>query len=83
MQLEPREFTVCTQSHTENVITAIKMMENNKAVGTDGIHVEMLKANAGKTAKLLTEIWRAIGITRIVPREWLRGIVVPLYKGKG
>lgn len=67
----------------KTVVMAIKMMENNKAVGTDGIQVEMMKCNAGKAAQMLTGIWKFVGSTRIVPKNWLKGIVVPLYKGKG
>lgn len=32
---------------------------------------------------MLTEMWQTIGRTKIVPTDWLRGIVVPLFKGKG
>lgn len=58
-------------------------MENNKAVGTDSVHVEMLKTNAGSTAKLLTGMWFAVGRSTVVLKEWLEGITVPLYKRKG
>lgn len=81
--LVPREFKVNEEQHSANLIMAIKDMDNNKAVGVDGTHVEMLKSNPRQTAKLLTEIWKTVGETRIIPRNWLRGIVVPLYKGKG
>lgn len=57
-------------------------MENNKAVGVDGAHVEMLKSNPRQTARLLTELWKTVGATRIIPRNWLRGIIFPLFKGK-
>lgn len=82
-ELTARNFTVDDKKHTANVITAINSMANNKSVGIDGLHVEMLKANAGKTAQLLTEIWKTIGNTKFVPDAWLRGIVVSLFKGKG
>lgn len=45
--------------------------------------MEMLKSNALKTASLLTYMWCTIGHTRIVPVDWLRRILFPLYKGKG
>lgn len=38
-------FTVEKVKHAENMMAAIKAMESNKAVGTDGLHVEMLKVN--------------------------------------
>lgn len=52
-------------------------------MGPDAVHLEMLKINAGKCAKLLTELWVAVGRTTVVPQEWLKGITVPLFKGKG
>lgn len=80
--LVPREFTVYKEQHTVNVIVAIKSMENNKAVWVDGAHVEMLKSNPRQAARLLTELRKTVGATRIIPRNFLIGIVVPLYKGK-
>lgn len=76
-------FIVDSERHTENVITAIKATSNNKTIGTDGVHVEMLKPDAGKTAELLTGIWRLVGKYNIVANEWLEGITVSLLKGKG
>lgn len=78
-----QEFVLDKLQHAENVVAAIRAMDNNKAVGTDGAHVEILKCNAGKIAKLLTEVWCTIGHTIIILTDWLRGIIVPLYKGKG
>lgn len=78
-----REFAVDIERHTEDVVAAIKGMENNKAVGPEGVHVEMLRSNTRQTDRLLTEFWRTIGKTRIVPVSWLQGTVVPLYKRKG
>lgn len=76
--LTAKPFTVDIDRHTQNVVTAIKEMENNKAVGTDGVHVEILKPNARKAAELLIEIWRLVGKYSIVPNDWLEGITVPL-----
>lgn len=81
--LEALPFTEDEHQHTHNTIVAIRNMENNKAIGTDGAHVEMMKKNAPKTAKLLTGIWKTVDRCRIVPPEWIEGIVVPLFKGKG
>lgn len=82
-ELAARQFTVDDERHTSNVVSAINFMANNIAVGTDGLHVEMLKANAEKTARLLTEMWKTIGSKKIVADAWLRSILVPLFKRKG
>lgn len=41
--LMAREFRVDKQKHAANVMAEIQLMDKNKAVGTDGAHVEMLK----------------------------------------
>lgn len=76
-------FTVETNKHEHNVVEAIQAMDNNKAIGTDDVHVEMLKANPKKTAKLFTWIWRVVDRYNVVPNQWLEGITVPLFKNKG
>lgn len=76
-------FTINTEQHEHNVKISIDSMENNKAVGTDAVHVEIVKTNAGKTSELLTAMWRSVGRCTVVPKDWLKGITVPLFKGKG
>lgn len=58
-------------------------MANNKAVGTDCLHVEMPKPNARKTAELLTAIWFVVAKYNKVLDYWLERITVPLFKGNG
>lgn len=67
--LTARKFEADETRHTAYVLEEIMAMDNNKAVGTDGIHVEMLKSNSGKTAELLTNIWQTVGHTPIVPKH--------------
>lgn len=62
---------------------AIRQMECNKSIGADGIHVEMLNSNPVAAAGLLTKLWQVVGKTGQIPKSWLTGIIVPLYKGKG
>lgn len=82
--LSARPFTVDEAQFRKDVRTAIQHMEaTNKVIGSDGIHVEMPKANPDVAAELLTKMWQVIGKTGQVPEGWLEGIVVPLYKGKG
>lgn len=75
-------FTVDAKQHTYLLFTKICDMANNKAVGTDGVHAEMIRVNTVKTAEVLTWIWTGVGRTRIMPKMWLEGVIVPLFKGK-
>lgn len=81
--LTAKKFEVNTELHEKNVMTAIQLMDNNKAVGSESVHVEMLKTNIESSAKLLTALWCAVGRSTVVPKQWLEVITVPLFKGKG
>lgn len=81
--LQSRPFTVEVEQFKKDVKSAIIHMAANKAIGSDRIHVEMLKANPDASAELLTRIWQMVGKTGQVPKDWLRVVIVPLYKGKG
>lgn len=81
--LVSRPFTVDTRRLKEDVEAAIRQMESNKAIGLDGIHVKMLKANPGASSELLTTIWQVVGKTGIVSHSWIKDTIVPLFKGKG
>ena len=59
---------------------AIKQLKNERAAGQDKIIAEVMK-RGGKTLrtavwKMCCEAWR----TEQVPREWMQGVVIPLYK---
>lgn len=59
---------------------AIRAENPNKAVGTNGTHIEMLQVETAVCADLLTAWWTAIGRTRVFPEQWSRGTICPLLK---
>jgi hypothetical protein len=55
---------------------------NNQSPGTDGIPVEVHKANETirkEIYKLIVKIWR----TEQIPTDWKYSIICPVYKNKG
>ena len=58
----------------------MRNLKNNKAAGSDGIHLELLKYGGNKllnrTDELVRQIWEEEGI----PEEWNETIIVPIYK---
>lgn len=46
-----------TERFTKDVELAIRLMGPNKSIGTDGVHVDMLKENPGAVARKLTAMW--------------------------
>ena len=54
-----------------------------KAPGICGIHAELLKAGGNAGLVSLHAVLCSAWITGIIPIDWKRGLVVPLWKGKG
>lgn len=57
--------------------------KRNRAVGPDGIHVEMLQAAPIEGAKLISAWCSTVGRFGMFRKLWGKGIICPLYKKKG
>ena len=55
----------------------------NKAPGICGIHAELLKTGGNAALVSLHAVLFSAWNTGIIPTDWKRGLVVPLWKGKG
>jgi hypothetical protein len=73
-----------TESETvptsEEIRGAIKKLKSNKASGADEIRAELFKAGGEVIEVWLSRLLRLIWIQRKVPEEWLRAIIIPLFK---
>ena len=67
----------------ENVRKAVKKLKKGKAPGVDGITSEMLHFGGDSVLEWLTRVCRVCIRDERVPSDWMRAIIVPLYKGKG
>ena len=65
---------------TQAVVNQLKW---GKAPGICGIHAELLKAGGNAGLMLLHAVLCSAWNTGIIPTDWKRGLVVPLWKGKG
>lgn len=63
-----------------DITKVLNTIKKGKAVGTDGIHAEMLTTNIKLSTELLLSWWRAVGRTGIMPHSWKRGALIPLFK---
>ena len=62
---------------------ALKQMKTGKATGPDDIPIEAWKC-LGKVREIwLTRLFNTILMTKKMPDEWRRSVVVPIYKNKG
>ena len=62
---------------------AVSRLKSGKAAGACGIHAEFLKAGGGGAVEALHVILSSVWTSGEIPSDWKRGIIVPLWKGKG
>ena len=67
----------------EDVRKAVKKLKKGKSPGVDGITSEMFKYGGEALLEWLTRVCKVCVSEEKVPNDWVRAIVVPLYKGKG
>jgi len=65
---------------TEDVKKTIRNLKNNKAAGTDGIHLELIKYRGNKLLNRMYELVRQIWEEERIPEEWKETIIVPIHK---
>ena len=78
-----RRLRMLIEVTEEDVRRAIKRLKNGKSPGVDGITSEMLRYGGESVVEWLTRVCKVCLDEGRVPKEWVRGIIVPLYKGKG
>jgi exonuclease III len=62
---------------------AVSRMRGGKAAGICGIQAELLKAGGQSGLLSLHAVVSAAWRTGVIPTDWKRGHVVPIWKGKG
>ena len=61
----------------------VKQLRGGKPPGVCGIHAELLKAGGPTVLLHLHAVICSAWSTSVIPADWRRGLVVPLWKGKG
>ena len=61
---------------------AVNRLKWGKAPGICGIHAELFKAGGNAALMSLHAVLCSAWNTGIIPTDWKRGLVVPLWKGK-
>ena len=62
---------------------AVNWLKWGEAPGICGIHAELLKAGGNAALVSLHAVLCSAWNTGIIPTDWKKGLVVPLWKGKG
>uniref|UniRef100_A0A8D8YAF2 Craniofacial development protein 2 n=3 Tax=Cacopsylla melanoneura TaxID=428564 RepID=A0A8D8YAF2_9HEMI len=67
----------------EEIEKALKKMKNGKAVGVDGIPVEVWKCLGEEGIDILWDLMMKCMDQERIPNEWRKSVMVPIFKGKG
>jgi hypothetical protein len=62
---------------------ALKRMKEGKAMGPDGIPIEVWRSLEDVAIVWLTKLFNLIFQSNKMPDEWRRSILVPIFKTKG
>jgi hypothetical protein len=62
---------------------ALKRMKGGKAMGLDGIPIEVWRTLGDVAIVWLTKLLNLIFRSNKMPDEWRRSILVPIFKNKG
>jgi len=73
VEVDVEELTIA------DVKKAIRNLKNNKAAGTDGIHLELIKYRGNKLLNRMYELVRQIWEKERIPEEWKETIIVPIH----
>lgn len=68
---------------TEEILTAINHLKNNKSPGNDGIPSEVYKTISHEVVENLKTCFNLIWKTGVVPRDFRDALIINVYKNKG
>jgi hypothetical protein len=71
---EAKELTI------EDVKKSIRILKNNKAARTDGIHSELIKYGGNKLLNRIYELVTQILVEERIPEVWKETIIVLIHK---
>ena len=79
----PSDLGCCSSPTPAEISNAISRLKNGKAPGICKMSPEMLKYGEPLTSSALLPLFELIWNTEGIPEDWRRGIILPLYTGKG
>ena len=67
----------------EKIKNALRRMKKGKAVGPDELPVEVSKCMGELGIKFLARLFNRLLMSKRMPEEWRRSVLIPIYKNKG
>jgi hypothetical protein len=66
-----------------DIIRALERMQNNKALGPDGVPIEVFKVMGKDGVDMLMRLFSVVWKDGKIPDAWRESTIVPIFKGKG
>jgi hypothetical protein len=60
--------------------TVMRQMKNNKSPGYNELTADIIKAAGPIGTQWLYQVLRRIWTENIIPEDWYKGIIIPIYK---
>jgi hypothetical protein len=79
----PSRLTTHERIQEAEIGEALKRMKGDKAMGPDGILIEVWRCLSERMVVWLTKLFNLIFRSNKMPEEWRRSILVPIFKNKG
>ena len=73
----------CDPPTLEETRRALDQLRDGRAPGVCGIRAEMLRAGGFVVILWLHTLFCSIWSSGVIPTDWKRGLIVPIWKGKG
>ena len=67
----------------DEVNSAIKRLKSGRAAGEDLVYNEYIKHSTPLLSKTYCKLFNKVLDTGDIPDEWVNGLILPLYKGRG
>jgi len=79
---EQHNSKTCGPITREDIMKALRKTKARKAIGPDGIPVEIWNTLGAEDLNWLTGLFNVIFETITMPSDWRHGTIIPLYKSK-
>ena len=79
----PEVMGPCCLISEEEVAASIKRLQMGNEAGPTSVVSEIMKASGGFGSRWMTDLINNIIRDGCIPDDWIKSILVPVYKGKG
>src|SRR4029077_12924451 len=79
-EYKANEYELEPQVMESEVRKALAEIKNNKATGTDGIPIELIRGAGEEGVRVVTQLCQSIWKTTTWPKDWKKSVYIPIPK---